>query len=77
MLNQLFPLTRRARQETKGLIAAIIIYVAAAAIASLILGLFYWIPAVGLVLKLVNWLIGVYCAAGIIVALLAFCGALK
>lgn len=77
MLEQLFPLTRSARKGARTMIVAIILYVVIAAAASLILGLFYWIPAVGLILRLVNWLIGIYCAAGIVVALLAFCGVLK
>lgn len=77
MLNQLFPLTRSARKDVTSLVIAIAVYVVVSAAVSLVVGFLTWIPVVGLVLSLIRWLVGLYCAAGIVLAVLAYFKILK
>ena len=72
-INLLFPLNTKVDQrDPRSLVVVVCIYLAVCAvvkIADLLLG---WIPLIGGILWVLFWLIGLYCAVGIILALLEF-----
>lgn len=68
-----FPLNANVRrQELSTLILCIVIYLIISAVAGLAASLLGWIPVVGWVVDVVAWLIGVYCLAGIVLAILDY-----
>ncbi|MBR2908090.1 MAG: hypothetical protein IKC26_09850 [Clostridia bacterium] len=84
-LKKFWPYAFKERTEGGQLAIAIIIYLVASIIAGAVIGLatmlVAWIPVVG---ALVGWLLGVvgslvglYCFAGLIFAILSFCKVLK
>ena len=70
---QFFPLTIKVnRRNPATLVIVIGIYLAICAVVKvgdLLLG---WIPLIGIILGLLFWLVGLYCAVGIIVAVLEY-----
>lgn len=72
-INQLFPLTGKIiRQEPKSLAIVIAMYLVVCAVVKIADFLLGWVPVVGAVLGVLFWIIGIYCAAGIILAVLEF-----
>ena len=70
-IKSLFPQAMQAK-DLKGLLIAILIYVIVNFVGGFVLGLLSKIPLVGFVFGLVGWILSVYCAVGIIVAILVF-----
>lgn len=73
-VNQFFPLTRRVmRDDARSLLVVVIVYLiigGALKIASWLLG---WVPLLGVILRALFWVLGVYCTIGIVVAVLEYC----
>ena len=70
-IKRLFPQAMQAT-ELKGLLIAILIYAVVNFVGGIVLGLLSNIPLVGFVFGVCSWALTVYCAVGIIVALLVF-----
>lgn len=70
-IKSLFPQAMQAK-DLKGLLIAILIYVIVNFVGGFVLGLLSKIPLLGFVFGLVGWVLSVYCAVGIIVAILVF-----
>lgn len=70
-IKKLFPQAMQAN-DLKGLLIAILIYAIVNLVGGWVLGLLSNIALVGFVFGLVGWGLGIYCAVGIIVALLVF-----
>ena len=60
------------QQHSSTLILCIVVYLIISAVAGLAASLLGWIPVVGWVVDVVAWLIGVYCLAGIVLAILDY-----
>lgn len=75
-LKNLFPLSFK-EGDTKSLIVTIVIYILAAVVVGLVLGLLGRIPLIGWIFRLVRWLISAYCTVGIILAILKFLNIMK
>ena len=71
LIKRFFPQAMQAH-DVKGLIIAILIYAVVNFLGGIVLGLLDAIPLVGFVFGVLGWVLGIYCAAGIIVALLVF-----
>lgn len=72
--NAIFPLSARVgRQDSNSLIWAIILYLAACAIVKVADILLGWVPIVGIVIGVLCWVLGLYCAIGIILAIVNYC----
>ena len=71
MIKKLFPQARQAN-DVKGLIIAILIYAVINFVGGFVLGLLDAIPLVGFVFGIIGWALSIYCAVGIIVAILVF-----
>lgn len=76
MIKSLFPQAMQAK-DIKGLLIAILIYVVVNFVGGFVLGLLDAIPLVGFVFGLVGWVLSIYCAVGIIVAILVFFNIVK
>ena len=76
MIKKLFPQAMQAN-DVKGLIIAILIYAVVNFVGGLVLGLLDAIPLVGFVFGVIGWALGIYCAVGIIVAVLVFFNIVK
>ena len=70
-IKSLFPQAMQAK-DLKGLLIAILIYVIVNFVGGFVLGLLSKIPLLGFVFGLVGWVLSIYCAVGIIVAILVF-----
>lgn len=70
-IKKLFPQAMQAN-DLKGLLIAILIYAVVNFVGGFVLGLLDGIPLVGFVFGLVGWVLGIYCAVGIIVSILVF-----
>lgn len=70
-IKKLFPQATQAN-DLKGLLIAILIYAIVNLVGGFVLGLLDGIPLVGFVFGLVGWVLGIYCAVGIIVSILVF-----
>jgi len=70
-IKKLFPQAMQAN-DLKGLLIAILIYAIVNLVGGFVLGLLDGIPLVGFVFGLVGWVLGIYCAVGIIVSILVF-----
>lgn len=75
-LKSLFPQAMQAR-DLKGLLIAILIYAIVNLVGGFVLGLLDAIPLVGFVFGVIGWALGIYCAVGIIVAVLVFFNIVK
>ena len=71
MIKSLFPQAMQAK-DIKGLLIAILIYVVVNFVGGFVLGLLDAIPLVGFVFGIVGWVLSIYCAVGIVVAILVF-----
>ena len=71
MVKKLFPQAMQAN-DVKGLLIAILIYAVVNFVGGLVLGLLDAIPLVGFVFGIIGWLLSIYCAVGIVVAILVF-----
>ena len=68
-----FPLTGKiVRQEPKSLVIIIVTYLIVCAVVKVADFLLGWVPIVGWILRILFWVVGVYCAVGIILAILEF-----
>lgn len=70
-IKSLFPQAMQAK-DLKGLLIAILIYVIVNFVGGFVLGLLDAIPLIGFVFGLLGWVLSIYCAVGIIVAILVF-----
>lgn len=75
-IKKFFPISLRAN-NIKELLITILIYAIVNLVAGFVLGLFSKLPLIGFVASFAGWLLGAYCAIGIIAALLLFFGILK
>ena len=71
MIKRVFPQAMQA-YDVKGLLIAILIYVVVRVVGGFVLGLLAAIPLVGFVFGVLGWALTIYCAVGIIVAVLVF-----
>lgn len=70
---QYFPLNANVRPRELGtLLLCIVIYLVISGVVGLASGLLHWIPVLGWVIGILRWLVGVYCLAGIILAVLRY-----
>ena len=70
---KVFPLTGKViRQEPKSLVIIIVMYLIVCAVVKVADFLLGWVPIVGWILSILFWVAGVYCAVGIILAILEF-----
>ncbi len=76
-LKKLFPLSFSMIKDVANLVICILIYIVVGVIAPAILGIFNFIPLVSWILGIVSTLLGIYCIAGIVIALLAYFKVLK
>lgn len=68
-----FPLSANVLSgNVRSLIVTLIIYLVAAAIMGILQAVLGWIPLVGWLLKLIFSLAGLYCVAGMVLAVLKF-----
>ncbi len=70
-IKKLFPQAMQAK-DLKGLLIAILIYVIVNLVGGFVLSLLSKIPLVGFVFGFVGGVLSIYCAVGIIVAILVF-----
>lgn len=71
MIKKLFAHAMQAN-DVKGLIIAVLIYAVVHLVGGFVLGLLDNIPLVGFVFGVLGWVLSIYCAVGIIVAILVF-----
>ena len=65
-----FPLNRRiCPGDTGALIVTIVLYLVICGVAGVLRWVVGWLPVVGWVFRILCWLIGVYCLAGIVLAI--------
>ena len=76
MIKKLFPQAMQAN-DVKGLIIAILIYAVVNFVGGFVLGLLDAIPLVGFVFGIIGWVLSIYCAVGIVVAILVFLKVVK
>ncbi len=75
-LKKYFPVTAKTN-DVMSLVIAIVIYVVASAVVGAIAGLLWWIPVIGWLLGIISTLAGIYCLAGIVLAVLDFLGTIE
>ena len=71
IIKKYFPHASNA-DNLKGLLTAIFIYVIVNFVGGLVFGIFSKLPLVGFIASFAGWLLGIYCAAGAILAILLF-----
>ena len=59
-------------KDVKSLIIALVIYAVIAFVGGLVLGLLGIIPIIGFIASVIGWVLRLYCAVGIILAILVF-----
>lgn len=68
-----FPLSASVQPgNLKSVITSVLIYLAACAIMSVLQTILGWIPIVGALVRLVLSVLGLYCAAGIVLSILKY-----
>ncbi len=72
-LKKYFPVGAK-EKDVKSLAVAIVVYVVLSAIAGAIAGILGFIPVIGWLLGIAGTLVGIYCLAGIILAILEYLG---
>lgn len=70
-IKNLFPMSLKAC-DLKGLLISMLIYAIVNFVGGFVIGLFAKLPLIGFVFGFVGWILSVYCAIGIIVAILYF-----
>ena len=76
MLKKFFPLSFGAK-DVANLIIKIVIYLVIDVVLGFAIGLLSGIPIVCIIIGIVGSLLGLYCLAGIVIAILDFCKVLK
>lgn len=76
LVKRFFPTSLKA-DDFKGLLVAILIYAIVNLIGSFVFGLLAKLPLIGFVASFAGWLLGGYCAIGVIVSILLFFGIIK
>lgn len=76
LVKKYFPTSLRA-DNLKGLLVAILIYAIVNLVGGFVLGLLSKLPLIGFVASFAGWLLGAYCAIGVIAAILLFFGIIK
>lgn len=76
MLKKYFPNAFGAT-DVKPLVVALLIYAVVACVGGFVLGLLGIIPVIGYIARVVGWVLDVYCAVGIILAILVFLKVIK
>ena len=76
LLKSLFPQAMQAR-DLKGLLIAVLIYIIVNFVGGFVLGIIDGLPLIGFVFGVIGWALGIYCAVGIIVAVLVFLNIVK
>lgn len=71
IIKSLFPHATKAN-NINGLVVAILIYAIVNFVGGFVLGFLDGIPLVGFVFGILGWALGIYCAVGIIAAILIF-----
>lgn len=72
-LLQCFPLSASVRPgDVKSLIIALVIYLVACTVMGILQSVLGWIPLAGVLIRIVCWLLGIYCVAGMAVSVLQF-----
>lgn len=72
-VNHIFPLTAKIiRGEPRSLLIVVAIYLTVCALVKIADFLLGWVPLIGSILWVLFWLVGLYCAVGIIFAVLEF-----
>ena len=71
IIKRFFPQATQAH-DVRGLVIAILIYAVANLVIGFVLGFLNKIPLIGFVFGVIGWALGIYCAVGIIVAILVF-----
>jgi hypothetical protein len=59
-------------KDAKSLVIAIIVYILAAAAVSVVAALVGWIPFVGRLIGIIEWVFDLYCTVGIIFAIVKY-----
>ncbi len=59
-------------KDVKSLVIALIIYIVAAAAVSVVASLTGWIPFVGRIIRIIEWILDLYCGVGIIFAIIKY-----
>ena len=68
-----FPLSSGVRSgHMKSLIASLCIYLVACMLMGILQTILGWIPIAGVLIRLVCWLLGLYCVAGMVLSVLQF-----
>ena len=76
MIKKLWPWALKAK-DVKSLVITIVICIVADFVCGLVLGLLGAIPLIGIIFKLVGWVVGIYFLVAIVLAVLNFLGVLK
>lgn len=72
-IKKLFPLSANVvPNDSKTLVFAIVIYLIVCAVVKIADFLLGWVPLLGMILGHIFWVIGLYCAVGVIVAVLEY-----
>lgn len=58
--------------EVRSLIVSLVIYLIACAVLGILQTVLGWIPLAGVLIRIVCWLLGIYCVAGMAVSVLQF-----
>ena len=61
-----------AAKDVKSLIIGLVIYAVIAFVGGLVLGLLSIIPIIGFIASVLGWVLRLYCAVGVILAILVF-----
>ena len=81
MIKKFFPFSFNFKEkDINGLVVSIIVYLVAGLVAGLVLGLLGKILAViklDIIVSILGFVVGLYCLAGIVFAVLKFCDVLK
>lgn len=72
-LDTFFPLNMKVDQKNpNSMILVVLIYLAVCAVLKVVDILLGWVPLIGAIIGVLCWVIGLYCAVGIIVAVITY-----
>lgn len=75
-LKKLFPYSFHVA-DLKNLIIKIVVYIVGSFLVSLVVGLLSFIPVLNILLRIIGWIVDIYCVVGIVLAVLDFLKVLK
>lgn len=75
-LKKIFPYSFKAA-DLKSMIIKIIVYIVAGFVAGLVLGLLGAIPLLGIIFRIIGWVVDLYCLVGIVLVVLDYLKVLK